>query len=253
MWLAVPGIWFNSLRMKTQTDAQIFLADSRGLSRTDFFQSYHTFNFGSYVAEGREPFGSLGLLNNDTLRPGASLSMQVETNTEVVLIPVVGGLEYQIDGQTDFLEAGQAGRFSLTAGKSYAVVNPYEQETINVLQLWLTSSTPAFTPGIAQLSFDLATKNKLLPLFNTAEHQGFIGRFDGRAEDTYLLRNSANGVFVVVLQGAFEVANRLLQANDGLALRNLTEVELEALSNDAVLVLIEVTSEDDKSRLNNTG
>ena len=53
--------------MNTQTEAQIYLADQRGRSETDFFRSYHTFNFGQYVAEGRAQFGPLHLLNDDTL------------------------------------------------------------------------------------------------------------------------------------------------------------------------------------------
>lgn len=77
--------------------------------------------------------------------------MTVEANTEVVLIPVVGGLEYQIDGQSHFLKAGQVGRFSLAANTSYTVSNPYETETITTLQLWLTSPTAAdFAPSSSQ-------------------------------------------------------------------------------------------------------
>lgn len=43
-----------------------------------------------------------------------------------------------------------------------------------------------------------------------------------------------------VLQGTFEVENRLLEAKDGLALWNTANIELEALSNEAILLLLEV-------------
>lgn len=43
-----------------------------------------------------------------------------------------------------------------------------------------------------------------------------------------------------VLQGVFEVASRLLHAKDGLALRGFEEAAFEALSNEAILLLIEV-------------
>ena len=46
--------------------------------------------------------------------------------------------------------------------------------------------------------------------------------------------------FVFIIEGAFEVQNRLLEARDGLSLWNLSKLEFEALSNDAILMIIEV-------------
>ena len=43
-----------------------------------------------------------------------------------------------------------------------------------------------------------------------------------------------------MIQGAFEVQHRLLKSRDALALWNVVEVEIEALSNEAIIVLIEM-------------
>lgn len=48
--------------------------------------------------------------------------------------------------------------------------------------------------------------------------------------------------FALVLAGAFEVAGRLLHAHDGLALWDTAAVALEALGNDAVLLVLELAS-----------
>lgn len=235
--------------MNTQTEAQIYLADQRGRSKTDFFRSYHTFNFGQYVAEGRTPFGPLHLLNDDTLRAGASLTMRVEQPMEVLLLPVSGGLEYKSDWATGgFVEPGQAQLLSLPAGMTYSVSNPYETESINFIQLWLTTPSAEASPAIRQTNFDLTTKNTLLPLFGRADGEtvGFIGQYAGRQDDTYSVTLVANGpakgIFVFVLQGAFEVANRLLHEKDSLALQYRQDdvLEFEALSNDAIVLLIEL-------------
>jgi redox-sensitive bicupin YhaK (pirin superfamily) len=45
---------------------------------------------------------------------------------------------------------------------------------------------------------------------------------------------------VYVIEGAFEVQYRLLHARDGLALWEAERVEWEALSNDAILLVLEV-------------
>ncbi|MBO0952003.1 pirin [Fibrella forsythiae] len=231
--------------MNNQSQAQIFLADGRGRSETDTFRSYHTFNFGRYVAEGREPFGKLYLLNDDMLRPETSLSLTVEQPTDVVLMPIVGGLEYVSEGETHFLEPGQAGIVSLRAGMTYTVTNPYPTELINYLQLWFASSETGTTPAVRQVVFDLTTPNTLLPFLSNVpgEPQGFIGRFAGRVDGTYLIKSVQAGepkrVFVFVLQGAFEVANRLMHEKDGLSLTYQEDdvLEFEALSNDAVLLI----------------
>jgi hypothetical protein len=90
--------------MITQTEATIFLADQRGCTQTDWFRSYHGFNFGQYQAENREPFGNLRVFNDDTLAGEKSLKMQVDENTDVILLPLVGAIEYKNSlSETGFL------------------------------------------------------------------------------------------------------------------------------------------------------
>lgn len=108
--------------MDTRTEAHIYLAGQRGQSQTDFLRSYHTVNFGPYVAENRRPFGALYLLNDDTLRAGAGLSLRTEQPTQAIVLPMVGGLEYRGEQAGGFLEAGQAGVFSLPAGTAYSTL-----------------------------------------------------------------------------------------------------------------------------------
>lgn len=237
----------------TPVTAQIYLADQRGYLQTDSLRSYHTFNFGHYYEESREAFRSLRALNDDTLRAGASLQMQVQQDTACMLLPVSGGLQYtsSLAGGalvTDFLEPGQLGILSLTSGMTYTISNPYETEFINFLQIWLNRSPGGSDSNFSQFSFDLSDKNKLLSLFEAESGgRGFIGQYGGRQEGVYWVSSSRAGtlthaVFAFVLQGAFEFQNRLLHEKDGLALLPIQNetIEFEALSNDAILILLEI-------------
>ena len=67
-----------------------------------------------------------------------------------------------------------------------------------------------------------------------------IGKFSGRGETIYK-SSSGKCCFLFVIAGAFEAEGRLLHERDGLALFDTNEIEMEALSNDAMMLLIETT------------
>ncbi|CCH03067.1 hypothetical protein FAES_5068 [Fibrella aestuarina BUZ 2] len=225
--------------MDTRTEAQIFVADQRGYTEANGAQRLFTFNVVGYTAEGREPFGPLVWLNDERLAPAASLVSSAEEVATVVLLPLVGGLEYQLGGSTQFLEPGQAGTLPLAPGQPYTLINPYETETIQFLHLGLHVK-PGSTVASAPTTFDLSVPNQLLPFWQAGKQAGYIGRFDGRHDASIAIDTAEQRVFVYIVQGAFEVANRLLQSGDGLSLhyRQADVLEFEALSNNAVLVLL---------------
>lgn len=236
--------------MITQTEGQIYLASQRGCSQLSWFRSFHTFNFGLYQDQNRKPFGNLQVFNDDTLAAGKSFKMQLEKNTDVILLPVVGAVEYKNSlGETGILEAGQMQIFSAAEGMEYEIVNPYETELVNFIQFFLTNNDNPFTPKIQEIDIDLEIRNQLFTLYSLEEnglttHQesfGYIGKYSGRSEDLYQLKNPENGIFVFIIEGAFEVQNRLMEARDGLSLRNLDQLEFEALSNDAIILILEVS------------
>ena len=69
-----------------------------------------------------------------------------------------------------------------------------------------------------------------------------IGKITGRQEAVYKLQNKQNNLFVFVIEGVFEVHGRLLHARDALGLWDIFEdIELEALSNDAIVLIIELS------------
>ncbi|WP_109741499.1 pirin family protein [Arcicella aurantiaca] len=226
--------------MDLETQAQIYLADQRGISQVGFFRSFHTFNFGNYFHDSREPFGNLQVFNDDTLKAGNSLKLKLDKNSEVIIMPIVGGLEFRNPLEEGFLEAGQIQVFSALAETEYEIINPYETEDINFLQIWLNNASVDFSPKIEVNTFDFEDKNQLLPIFSKDNRKGFIGKYDGREKEEIALENSENNVFIFVLNGAFEVQDRLLHARDGLALSNFEMIDFEALSNDAIILILKL-------------
>lgn len=223
-----------------ETQAQIYLADQRGVSQVGFFRSYHTFNFGNYFHESRVPFANLQVFNDDTLKAGHGLILRLDKDSDVIIMPIVGGLEYRNSLEEGFLEAGQVQIFSALAETEYEIVNPYETEDINFLQIWLNNSSSDFTSKVEINTFDFEDKNQLLPIYSKDNYKGFIGKYDGRKKEELILENPENNVFIFVINGAFEVQDRLLHARDGLSLSNFKMIDFEALSNEAIILVFEM-------------
>jgi quercetin 2,3-dioxygenase len=219
--------------------AQLYLADQRGYVPVWGGQRLHTLNAPGYVADDREPVGTLFLWSDDSLQAGATLTAIAEQDTELWWLPITGGLEYQIDATHGFLEPGQAGRLMLPAGTSYAVSNPYPSETINFLQIGLATQVRSDTSAFRAGQFDPGQRNVLQPLFAETD-TALIGCYDGREEGLVAVNEGGGHYFVFVIAGAFEVANHLLHPRDGLALHyaHAADLDFEALSNEAILLFI---------------
>jgi quercetin 2,3-dioxygenase len=219
-------------------EAQIYLADQRGCSQTDDFRSFHTFNFGNYFDENRKPFGNLLAFNDDTLSSEHSVNVQFQENSTVIIIPLIGGLEYRNSFENNFLEAGNGLLLTGVVGKDYEIINPYEKEHINFIQIWLKNNAENFTPKSEVFSFNLNQQNTLHSIFSINHQEGFIGKYEGRKKGEFMIKNPENGVFAFVIDGVFEVQDRLLHARDGLAISGLEMIDFEALSDGAVILLI---------------
>ena len=235
--------------MMQQAKAKIFLADQRGTNETEKFQSRHTFNFGKYFNEHKHAFGDIYVLNDDTLAGGSAVKMLVKEHSYIVLIPVAGAISLKTPmGNNNLVAAGQVQAFTAGSGVVIEISNPFRDEPVNFLQIWIRTQKKK-----EQGSLHLSTYKDVNENLNTlvkAVHENdgaiklpfmiSIGKFSGRGETVYLPKNKNAGLFAFVIEGAFEVEGRLLHARDGLALWQTGAAEMEALSNDAIIMLMEL-------------
>ena len=230
--------------MLIQTDAQIYLESLRGQFQANGFRSLRVFNFEEYRAADRGPFGTLDVLNDETLMPECSQALQVEQFCQVILLPMVGAIEVEEKGRKpQFVNSGEVLFLLASPERHYTISNPYPDEAVNYLQIRVNDGqflgTPMSLSGIT-VPFDLSERNVLLPVrgYNGSSANLFIGQYDGRAEGIFTSWNPNHSAFIFVIEGAFEVQNRLLERRDGLALRNVEVIEFEALSDGAILLVI---------------
>ncbi|MCW3113881.1 MAG: hypothetical protein JWR18_2277 [Segetibacter sp.] len=157
-------------------------------------------------------------------------------------MPIVGALSCTSEnGKEIMIHTGQLFESCLEKSSFLKVLNPYETELINFLEIRINANPEGTANKQEVFDFDVnETANALIPVTSprvtnvfssTLFAVIFVGKFAGRKEATYRTKN----------QGVFEVQGRLLHARDGLALWNeLEDIELEALSHDAIVLLIEL-------------
>lgn len=237
-------LFFWGINMVQQNKGKIFLADERGHNEMDGFSSYNTFNFGQYQLEHKAPFGPLYVLNDDTLAGGKSISMTMQAHTLLLLIPVVGAITYNDNhGNSTLIDTGECQVYAMPNNTTFQIGNPYRNEMVNFLQIWFYNTAVVEDDNGPQvIFFDFVNyKNQLTPIpSDNTPFKLAMGKYDGREGSIYKLSDDRNGVFVFVIEGSFEVQYRLLHPRDGLALWEADGIELEALSNDAIILVMEV-------------
>jgi redox-sensitive bicupin YhaK (pirin superfamily) len=234
--------------MSTTAQARIYLSSQRGITQTEGLTSLHTFNFGDYAAEGRVALERLCAFNHHTLEAGNKTHIQIDTVTEIILLPILGGLELIDHHQKSFFAAsGEHIRLVATPEKPVIILNPYETETIQYLEIHFKAESGALlsnqiTEHMAVNSFSLQENRISETTFSTLDQliSGSIGQYAGRQDDLYKLKNQRDNLFVYIIRGAFEVEDRLLENGDALALNQVKSVKFEALSQGAIILLIEV-------------
>ncbi len=242
--------------MIPQIPGKIYLADQRGVLETSQFRRQSTFSFGAFQSEHKAPFGHLYGLNEETLAGGHTVEFLVEYDSYIVLLPITGAVEFSTGGGTrGTVEAEEITTIAAPVGTMLALHNPFADELISFLHIWVRAIKPLTLPAPAvgvRMAFDAqALENRLCELVSAqppaeSERQQnppfrlSLGRFMGRHETVYKVA-PGHSLFAFIIAGVFELEGRLLHEKDGLALWDVAEVELEALSNHALVLALELT------------
>lgn len=219
--------------MITQSPSQIFKAVFRGHEEDENYRCLSTFTTDEY----KKSFGKIKKLNDETLAPQITKSFLIEEDTEVIILPLYGTVSLN---QQEYINTEEIRVLKLAKGNSFELQNPYEKELINYLQIRFSTHNKN-TENSIKKTFDFETRNTLFTIHDNGTIQISIGIFDGRSEGLYHLNSKNNGAFAFIINGAFEFQNRLLETRDGLSIWDISEIEFEALSENAILLLIETT------------
>lgn len=118
------------------------------------------------------------------------------------------------------------------------VKNNLADEKADILIVELKSKKPDHFFSVEEVN--IIDKNTLIPISNQLEYPNFIGLYEGRREQEYSLYDQKNTLFGLVLNGAFEFQNMLLEERDAVIIKEIETLEFEALSENALLLFLEI-------------
>ncbi|WP_430424627.1 pirin family protein [Maribacter litoralis] len=224
-------------------------SNTRGHTDFGWLNSYHSFSFGNYYDAQRINFGTLRVLNDDTVAKGRGFGTHPHKNMEIISIPLEGDLKHMDDmGNSTVIKAGDIQVMSAGTGISHSEYNKSQENEVKFLQIWVIPNEQNVTPRYDQISIaDVKTKNSLYQILSPNQddsgvwiHQNawfHLANYDNGITDSYTLKNERNGVYVFVLDGQVEVNGKKLNSRDGLGLWETKEVSFKANSKVDILVM----------------
>lgn len=226
-------------------------AETRGNSNYGWLNSYHTFSFGDYFDHGRIHFGTLRVLNDDTVEAGKGFGMHPHENMEIISIPLEGDLEHKDSmGNVSVIRNGDIQVMSAGTGIEHSEFNKNMDCKVKFLQIWVFPNQEDVTPRYGQITLNLADRyNKLQQILSpNSDDEGvwiyqnawfYLGKFDKGISTDYKIKAKGNGVYVFVLKGNLIIQNQLLNTRDGFGIWDIDNLTVIADS-DAEFLLMEI-------------
>ena len=202
------------------------------------YHCWSTFDLGNYQDENKRDFGTLFIFDYQILAPYQKTTLITQADCVYYILPLYGGIYLKNELEENNLILSQKTKQIVCKEETpFQISNPFE-ENISYLTIGFKAKRNKLENQL--LSFDFQEKNKLKLILDNKITSIYIGNFDGRKEAAYHLKSKQNGIFTYIIQGAFEFENRLLETGDSLSMTNIDWVEWEALSENAMLLLIEI-------------
>jgi len=222
-------------------------ASQRGHADHGWLDTNHTFSFAGYRDPEYMGFGHLRVINEDRVAPGRGFGAHSHRNMEIISYVVAGGLEHKDSiGTGSVIRPGEVQVMSAGRGVAHSEFNASALEPVHFLQIWVLPAEGNTQPRYDQRAFDTTPRGARL----VVSPDGRDGSLRvGQDMDLYRLLLDAEQsvthaiargrVWMQVIRGELEVNGVLLQAGDGLAIVEASEVIAKA-SADAEALLFDL-------------
>jgi redox-sensitive bicupin YhaK (pirin superfamily) len=230
---------------------EIRRAGDRGRANFGWLNSRHTFSFGHYYDPSHMGFGSLRVINEDTVKPGAGFGTHGHRDMEIISYVLEGALEHRDSlGNGSVIRPGDVQRMTAGTGIRHSEFNPSDEDDVHFLQIWILPAESGLEPGYEQHTFnDEEKRNRLRQVVSPDGQDGslkihqdvhiYAAALNEDASVTYPLRRGRTS-WIQVARGRVRVNGQNLQQGDGAAIADLQEVMITGRGAGAEILLFDL-------------
>lgn len=228
-------------------------ANERGTSQLGWLDSQHSFSFANYLDYQHMGFGTLRVINEDKVSPGAGFGTHSHRDMEIISYVIDGELAHRDSmGNGSVIRPGDVQRMTAGTGVSHSEMNASDQQPVHFLQIWIVPSKAGLTPGYEQTFFAPAERQ---------DHWRLVGSQTGREgsvtihqdvdlyaatlkEGTELTYDLAAGrqAWLQVATGSLTVNGQPLSAGDGAALSAVSTLSVTGTAENSEILLFDLAA-----------
>lgn len=233
------------------TTTVLHKADTRGHADHGWLNAYHSFSFASWYNPDRVQFGTLRVLNDDTVAAGMGFGTHPHDNMEIITIPLEGDLAHKDSmGNQATIKTGDVQVMSAGTGIQHSEFNPNADQHTKLFQIWLFPKVRNVEPRYQQITLDTTEQKNnfaqiLSPDPNDAGvwiHQDawfHLADFEAGFSKQYELKKEGNGLYAFVISGTITIDGQELETRDGLGITDFKTLDIKATT-DAKFLLMEI-------------
>jgi len=212
-----------------------------------WLRARHHFAIGPYGNAAHKPVGNLIVLNDDEIAPHTGFELHHHANVEIVSYIHDGTLTHRDDqGNVGTVRAGDVQVMSAGTGISHSERNE-DDSPVRMFQIWLRPNLSGGEPIWGHRPFPKGDRSgSIVPLASGWNAKGALPiRADAGVSGAMLLAGTdttytftgGDAGYLVPATGAVEVNAVLVQAREGLVIKNETVILIRAIQ-DSELVLV---------------
>ena len=220
---------------------------SLGHADHGWLNARHHFSFGSYRDPNRTGFGTLLVINDDTIAPNKGFAPHPHRDMEIITYVRTGAITHtDSNGNKGRTGAGDLQVMSAGTGISHSEWN-HEDEATTLFQIWITPKENNIAPhwdakafpkeigaSLSVLVSGRPEDEKHKPLYIHQDAAIYGGRLRAGATTEQTIKHQA---YIVVSDGELEVNGERLNAGDGMEVSGVDKISIQALTDSELLVI----------------
>lgn len=228
-------------------------AQDRGHANHGWLDTWHSFSFADYYDPQFMGWGTLRVINDDTVEPGGGFPTHGHRDMEIVSVVLEGALQHRDSmGNGTVIEAGEVQRMSAGTGVMHSEFNPSATARSRFLQIWIRPRKPGGAPSYEQKRIEPERRPGRWVVLASADGRDGSLTVNQDAALLAAVLPAAGGIdyrpavgrkqYVQVLRGAVAVNGVALADADGARIDGEAELRFVA-AQDAKFLLFDVTGE----------